>query len=359
MCGIAESRDLNSETSPDFPELSAHSREIQRELAPTKFGFTAAKEIHAERRKKMLEKYPQIIELYGHDSRSAVVCFLTVVLQLSIAYWVRDIESFPILLILTYVVSGTLNHSLLLAMHEVTHDLFFKQRWLNQLFSYMANLPMGIPASSTFKLYHAEHHSGMGQEGIDTDIPTEIEARLFTGRIGRIIWVFCQPFFYAIRPMVIKPRSPTAWIWTVASFQFSFDIAVFVLLGWKSFFYLLGGTFLGTGLHPMSGHFVAEHFEFVSGQETYSYYGPMNWLTYNVGYHNEHHDFPRIAGWKLPLVRKIAPEFYESLPSYSSWVRVIFDFIKGDNMNLFGRVKRLGGEEVERVKTTSVSPIRG
>ncbi len=107
---------------------------------------------------------------------------------------------------------------------------------------------------------------------------------------------------------------------------------------------------MGTGLHPMSWHFVAEHFEFVSGQETYSYYGPMNWLTYNVGYHNEHHDFPRIPGWRLPQVRKIAPEFYD-MPSYASWVRVIYDFIKGDNMNLFGRVKRVNGI-VEPVKDT-------
>jgi len=322
---------------------SAHSRDIQRKSPPTRFSFTANKEIHGERRRRILEKYPEIINLYGPDPRSAVLCIITVAVQFLMAYLVKDIPSFPVLLVLTYAISGTLNHSLLLAMHEVTHDLFFQQRWLNQIFSYIANLPMGVPASSMFKIYHADHHTGMGQEGIDTDIPTEIEAQLFTGVLGRLVWVSLQPFFYAIRPMIINPRERTPLTWTIAVLQILFDIAVFQVLGWKSFFYLFAGTLMGTGLHPMSGHFVAEHFEFVNGQETYSYYGPMNWLTYNVGYHNEHHDFPRISGWRLPMIRKIAPEFYNDLPSYSSWVRVMFDFIKGDNMNLYGRVKRVVG----------------
>ena len=128
--------------------------------------------------------------------------------------------------------------------------------------------------------------------------------------------------------------------------------------------YFIMSSFLAGSLHPCAGHFIAEHYVLNNNnkprsqlkegvniapellpEETYSYYGPLNRLTWNVGYHNEHHDFPYIAWTKLPELRRIAAEFYDPLPQIDSWVFVIVDFISNDWNQLWSRVKRTGREK--------------
>lgn len=44
-------------------------------------------------------------------------------------------------------------------------------------------------------------------------------------------------------------------------------------------------------------------------------------------------------------VKKIASEYYDDLPQYTSWVKVLYSFIMDDTLSPYSRVKRkLKGE---------------
>jgi len=132
--------------------------------------------------------------------------------------------------------------------------------------------------------------------------------------------------------------------------------------GGKALAYLIFSSFLAGSLHPLAGHFIAEHYVFTPQPanardphtildtpvpETYSYYGPLNFFTWNVGLHNEHHDFPAVPWSRLPAVYEIAKEFYVDLPRHESWVWVIWQFIWDKEVGMSCRVKRKeGGRKV-------------
>ena len=72
-----------------------------------------------------------------------------------------------------------------------------------------------------------------GDEKLDTDIPTVVEAKLFDTTIGKAIWMFLQPFFYALRPLVTYPKKPTVLEITNTIVQLSFNFFIYFYFGGK------------------------------------------------------------------------------------------------------------------------------
>ena len=165
---------------------------------------------------------------------------------------------------------------------------------------------------------------------------------------------------YGIKPLLVSPKVPNKWEILNIVVSFTFDFVLVRLWGSRALAYCLIATLFGLGLHPLSGHFISEHWLTKSGQETYSYYGPANWFMFNVGYHNEHHDFPRIPCTKLPLLRLIAPEYYgfddvigmkngkdtsqdstvQKIYHLDSWTGVLWNYITTDGYTPFVRKVR-------------------
>jgi fatty acid desaturase len=100
--------------------------------------------------------------------------------------------------------------------------------------------------------------------------------------------------------------------------------------------YLTRSSIFAIGLHPVGARWIQEHYltSGTKGQETFSYYGPLNLMAFNVGYHNEHHDLMMVPWSRLPRVRHIAPEFYEGLHSYSSCTSLLLQFVRDRNISL-------------------------
>lgn len=312
-----------------------------QKVSRTDFEWVYTEEPHASRRKIILEKYPQIKKLFGHDPNFKYVASAMVLAQFAM-FFVMKGQPLPVLLIAAYCIGGVINHSLELACHEIAHNLAFghARPMANRLFGFFCNLPLGVPMSVSFKKYHLEHHRYQGDEVIDTDLPTLLEAKLFNTTFGKLCWVMLQPFFYMLRPLIVNPKPPNGLELINAVIQVVFDAFVVYFFGWDVLFYMIIGTLLAMGLHPVAGHFISEHYMFAKGFETYSYYGPLNFITFNVGYHNEHHDFPAVPGSRLPEVKRIAAEFYDNMPQHHSWTKVLYDFITDPAVGPYARIKR-------------------
>ena len=352
-----KSQDCSSGNGPEkdvrLPKEKVNSAFASIRPGVDDYYWSYTDEPHASRRKEILQKYPQIKELYGHDPDMKYTTLGLIVLQIVMAYYCsRPTTSRLTFFLVAYVIGGTANHMLLLAMHELSHNLGFKLPLHNKLFGLLANTPIGLPSSVSFKRYHMEHHKYQGEDGIDVDIPTVTEGRVFQSSLAKLVFCIFQIFFYALRPMIVNPKKPTVWELMNALVCFIFDVVIVTFMNKWALFYLMLSTFLGSGLHPVAGHFIAEHYVFVKGAETYSYYGILNIFAFNVGYHNEHHDFPFVAGKNLPKLRAIASEYYDRLPQHTSWVKVIYDYIMDPNVTAFSRVKRqrLSNEEVTKMK---------
>ncbi|KAL1747952.1 fatty acid desaturase-domain-containing protein [Schizophyllum fasciatum] len=309
---------------------------------PSDFLWLMTEEPHRSRRAAIMKAHPEVTKLMGHTPTTKYVVAFVVALQLSLAIYLRNTHPLSWKFVaIAYAIGGTANHNLFLAIHEITHNLAFKSIWANKALAIFANLPIGIPYAAMFKRYHMEHHRYLGEDGVDTDLPSRLELVCLNNVLGKVFFATFQIFFYALRPTFV--RSQTLTKWHAANFLVVLlsDYILISTFGIIPYIYLLLSSFFAGSLHPCAGHFIGEHYLWDGlEQETYSYYGPLNILAYNVGYHNEHHDFPSVAWTRLPALKALAPEFYDTIPSHPSWPMIIVNFIRDPEVGIFARAKR-------------------
>jgi sphingolipid delta-4 desaturase len=330
------------------------------------YRLTAAPEPHHLRRVAILKAHPEIKALFGFDRRPVYRMAGALLVQLAIALAMeRAFASLPawaawlVMIVTAYAVGAILNHYGGVVIHEASHNLCARTTTGNRWVAIFANLPKVLPYAMTFRRHHRTHHHHLGVEGIDNDLATRFE-RALIGRspIMKLAWLFFYPLFGALCRNFLQ--RPDRWEVLHIAIQLSFNALVWITLGPYALAYLALSTWMSASLHPIAGHFIHEHYLWARDQETYSYYGPLNVVTENMGYHVEHHDFVGVPGSRLPELHRIARAHYAPLVSHTSWTGIFVRFVLDDRLSHASRFRRerRRGSGIEGPVTCPLEPRR-
>ncbi len=316
---------------------------------------------HPERTRAIMKAHPEVRQLIGRNPYTALVMLFVLTLQTGIAYAMGHLgfSYWWVSLILAIGVGAFANHCMYVIIHDATHNLVFTSKTWNKFVGLLADLPNLFPAAMGFGVYHLKHHAHQGDYDYDADIASHWEARLIGNKwYGKATWMLLFPLFQLTRP----PRLKSIVMWSRWSFInlflcVAYDAAIVYFCGWPGLVYLLFSFFLSIGLHPVGARWVQEHYTYEIDQETASYYGPINYVALNVGYHNEHHDFPSVPWNRLPKIRAIAPEFYDTLKYHTSYTKLWLSFLFDERYSLFSRVERTKAGKVSHERVRKVAEV--
>lgn len=311
------------------------------DYSPAGFQYVHSMEPHHRRRVALLAQHPEIRSLFGFDPTTIAVTIAVFALQMMLAVaLVKLAAPLWLTLMIAYTVGAILSHWLGQTIHETAHNLAARTPLANQALAWFANVPMLFPIAATFHRYHLDHHRYLGLESRDTDLPHSFEVKAIgSSRIKKGLWLFFYFFVYSLRGLTFIKRPNRAEIFN-ALVQLTATLAIAQMFGTTAIIYLAASTIFGHSLHPIAAHFIHEHYELAPGQETLSYYGPLNWFSFNVGYHVEHHDFMAVPGSRLPMLRAMARESYDGLVSHTSWSWVLWHFISSKAVGVKNRLVR-------------------
>jgi sphingolipid delta-4 desaturase len=299
---------------------------------------------HYARRKALEAAHPELKELAEKRPDTILYVLFAVAAQVGIAWYLRSISaSWYVVIGAAFAVGAVMDHLLWVLIHDLTHDSSFDNPIWNKMAACFANIPIIFPAAISFRYYHRLHHSQLNIAWTDPDMPGPTEIGIFgSSFLGKATWMLFFAAIQALRTLRYNFEFGGNEPWIAFNWvtQMSANIAVLWYLGPQGFGYMLASSMFAVGLHPLGARWIAEHYSVHAPQETYSYYGSFNNVSLNVGYHNEHHDLPHIPWQNLPKIRKIAPEFYDTLWYHTSYWALLWAFLSDSRFSLATRVLR-------------------
>lgn len=285
------------------------------------------------------EQLAAVRRLQGHDVRTLLCGAACGCVHVAVGLWAPGHLSAAGCVALAYCAGAVLAHVLFMAVHECAHDLVCATPAHNRAAAIVLNLPIVVPFAMEFRRLHRIHHAELSTPR-DPDAATALEGRAVgRSRCRKLAYLGCYLPIYAARPVLMHGLACTPWSALNVVAQVCFNAAL-LRTEPACCAYLLLSALLAGSLHPVAGHFVAEHISLRRGAETQSYYGPLNRVSFNVGYHNEHHDFPRVPGSRLPQLHGIAKAHYGGVPTVASWPAAMAQFVLDGRITPMSRHRR-------------------
>lgn len=119
----------------------------------SQFLWTYTEEPHCSRRRAIIKAHPEVTKLCGPEPLTKWLVLAVVSLQVLCAYLLQDTHPLDWKFLATaYVIGATSNQNLFLAIHEISHNLAFRNAEANRALAIFANLPIGIPYSASFRV---------------------------------------------------------------------------------------------------------------------------------------------------------------------------------------------------------------
>lgn len=191
--------------------------------------------------------------------------------------------------------------------HNFIHLPFFKSNVLNQFFSMLNSIGIGIPQSA-YRLHHLHHHRFNNQPEKD-DSSTRRYGK--DGKDENIVTYSVMGVFRTDVPGLVnealKKSKLVLWeLLTIASF-----LGVLLFLNWKlALFYLVPSIFLGQ-VFSLWENYCEHHYAdpYDRKRDSVSCYNSFyNWIWFNNGYHQEHHFSPQMHWTEIPKVKASLPD---------------------------------------------------
>jgi len=282
---------------------------------------------HYSRHLEILKHHPEVRKLFQTDSTTVFYGVGVVLAHVVVGVIVHHL-TWQLAVVTALFVGAFLDLAIMVFLHESSHHLIFKTPVYNVITGIFCNIPLILPISVVFNQHHKQHHMTLGSTATDVDVPLNYEVQLVgDSALRKLVWLLFSGFILAAR----------------STYKLGVTVDHFLIVNWvscigtglvllyfapKVALYLVISAFCSLSFHPANARIVQRHVPpkdangvnrvSASCTNTYSYYGKWsNMLLLNVGYHVEHHDFPRIPWRLLPDLKEMAPEFYTD-PAHAS-----------------------------------------